>query len=133
MSINTRKFIVEFNNKLKNSKNPFLNENEHFKMVKGRGGYEKGPLPTIKDFTDYSRPWEINLYWTDKAKSLNIVKKHIYDILRNYIGYSEEITQKAMEEADIHKMELPEEHKKFFSKLPTDWEVIIKSDIEYQR
>ena len=104
MSGNSRRFIVEFNNKLENAKNPFIEEgNERFKMVKRRGWGEVGPLPTIDGFTDYSSNIEINLFWYDTAKRLSSVKKHIYDILTGYIHYSDEIAKKAVEEAEIEQ------------------------------
>jgi len=102
-------------------------EAEHFKMVRKRGGWTLGPLPTIEEFTDYSKPWELNIYWNDRAKNINIVQKHVYDILRNYLRYSEDIVQKAMKVAKIEPMKLP----KIGDFEPGKrWEVIIKMDLE---
>jgi hypothetical protein len=101
---------------------------DHFKMVHKRGVGEVGPLPSVEGFTDYSKPWELNIYWNDRAKNLNIVKKHTYDILRNWLGYSEDTVQKAMKAAKINLMKLPKLTKDFDP--PEIWEVEIKMSLK---
>ena len=78
---------------------------DHFKITKNRGGFEVGPLPSITGFTDYSKSYEFNLYWEDNVRSEAIVRKHMFDILKNYLRYTDKDVNEALKIAKIKKFD----------------------------